>query len=69
MVTTPVLRATLVRGVACRSRGGRDCYYRARGQDILTLARDHFGDGVTVDTMFAILKERKEDESDPDEVD
>ena len=36
------------------------------------LARDHFGDGVTVDTMFAILKDRKEaslEDSDPDEVD
>ena len=48
------------------------CYYRARGQDILTLAREQFGDGATVDTMFAILKERKEaslEDSDPDEVD
>jgi len=45
------------------------CYYRARAQDVLTLAHEQFGEGTTVDTMFAIMKERKEDESDSDEVD
>ena len=44
----------------------------ARGQDILSLALDHFGRDVTVNTMFVLLKERKEmslEDSDPDEVD
>ena len=59
-------------GVHGKLRVPPRCYYRARGQDILTLAREQFGDGATVDTMFAILKERKEaslEDSDPDEVD
>ena len=58
-----------LRGEVNPNRVPPHCYYRARAQDVLTLAYEQFGEGTTVDTMFAILKERKEDESDPDEVD
>ena len=65
----PVRGENFLRGEIDPNRVPPRCYYRARAQDILTLAREQFGEGATVDTMFAILKERKEDGSDPDEVD